>query len=82
MRFEAWLSGRNRSIMSTYHKRLKGCNIGEYLLADDEKGMDSIIEGTLVENPNFDNLTSLKAEIQDNTVKFINNINAILTSIV
>ncbi|MGL5352555.1 MAG: DUF7000 family protein [Clostridium sp.] len=81
MRFEAWLSGRNRTIMSAYNQKLNGYNLGDYLLANDEKGMDSIIEGTLVDNPDFDNLKALKTEIYDSTVNFVNDINAILSSI-
>lgn len=81
MRFEAWLSGRNRTIMSTYNKKLKGYNLGEYLLANDEKGMDSIIEGILVREPNFDNLNELTAEIENNIVKFVNDIKEILSDI-
>lgn len=41
IRFEAWLSGINRNIMTIYNKKLKVYNLGEYLLANDEKGMDS-----------------------------------------
>lgn len=78
MRFEAWLSGRNRAVMSFYRKKLEGYNLGEYYLANDEKGMDSIIEGILVNNPDFDNLNELTAEIEFKVSKFINDIQDIL----
>ncbi len=81
MRFEAWLSGRNRNIMSTYHKKLIAFDLGEYILANDEKGMDSIIEGILVKNPNFDDLDGLASEIDCNTIKFTNDIQDILFDI-
>lgn len=79
MRFEAWLSGRNRSIMSTYHNNLKGYDLGEYLLSNDEKGMASIIEGILISNPNFDDLKGLTVEIEHNTFRFVNDIQDILS---
>ena len=81
LRFEAWLSGRNRTIMSTYHKNLKGYDLGEYLLTNDENGMTSIIKGILVNNPNFDNLNELATEIEYNTVRFVNDIQDILSDI-
>lgn len=81
MKFEAWLSGRNRNVMSTYNKKLNGFNLGEYLLAKDEKGMDSIIECTLIATPDFNNLEALEAEIELSTVKFVNDMNAILSNL-
>lgn len=81
MRFEAWLSGRNRVVMSTYHKKLSDYNLGEYILANDEKGMDSIIEGMIVTDPNFDNLEVLSTEIESNIIKFTNDIEYILWNV-
>lgn len=51
------------------------------MLTKDEKGMDSIIEEILVNNPNFDDLDKLASEIHCNTIKFTNDIQDILFNI-
>lgn len=77
-RFEAWLSGNNRKIQGEIIKRLGEKDIGNYRLSKAAPGVDSIIEVVLVEAPNFDNLEELKLQIEKKTIKFINDMTAIL----
>lgn len=70
--FEAWLGGSNRRIQSEYIALLKNKDIGKYKLSQVLPGVDSIIESTLVEKPDFDKLEELKTQIEVNTIEFIN----------
>ncbi|MBU5484385.1 hypothetical protein KQI86_08600 [Clostridium sp. MSJ-11] len=74
MQFEVWLSGKNRAVMSSYHKKFSNYQLDNYTLAEDEKGMDSIIEAVLVDKPNFDNLIELTNEIEIGVINFIKDI--------
>lgn len=74
MRFDVWLSGKNRSIMSDYHNKLSKYQLKNYFLTADEKGMSSIIEATLVDDPNFDNLSELTKKIDTGVINFIKEI--------
>lgn len=62
--FQIWLSGRNREVMSAYHQKFKTCQMGDYILTKDETGMSAIIEATLVDKPDFDQLTELTHQIE------------------
>lgn len=77
-RFEAWLSGRNRKIQSEYINLMSGKNLGKYKLSQILPGVDSIIETTLVEQPDFDHPEELKKKIESKTIEFVNDITSIL----
>jgi len=72
VRFEAWLGGSNRRIQAEYIALMKHKNIGKYQLSQVLPGVDSIIESTLIEQPDFDQLEELKTQIEVNTIEFIN----------
>ncbi len=61
--FEVWLSGSNRKIQAEYIKLLSGKNLGKYKLSQTLSGVDSIIESTLAEQPDFDHPEELKKHI-------------------
>jgi len=72
--FQIWLSGRNRKVMSAYHEKFKSYPMGDYTLTSDETGMSAIIESTLVEAPDFDQLTELTRQIDTGIDIFIKDI--------
>jgi hypothetical protein len=73
-RFEAWLSGGNRQVQQKYWELFRDSRWNEYRVVTPAKGVDSIIECNLVENFDFGDLDCLTASIQENTVKFINDV--------
>lgn len=73
-RFEAWLSGANRQVQVDYSKQIREKEWRKYPLTANPKASDSILEHILVENPNFDDLERLTKVIENNTIKFIHDI--------
>lgn len=76
--FEVWLAGNNRKIQAEYIASMSSANIGKYKLSQVIPGVDSIIETTLVEKPDFDNPDELKKQIEKKTMEFIKDITSIL----
>lgn len=76
--FEVWLAGNNREIQAEYIASMSSANIGKYKLSQLIPGVDSIIETTLVEKPDFDNPDELKKQIEKKTMEFIKDITSIL----
>ncbi|WP_422122657.1 DUF7000 family protein [Planococcus sp. X10-3] len=74
MQFEVWLSGRNRAVMSEYHRKFSGQAMNNYSLTADDKGMSSIIESIVVGKPDFDDLTELTNQIDLGVINFIQEI--------
>lgn len=80
MQFEVWLSGRNRAVMSEYHRKFSGHTMNIHSLTADDKGMSSIIETIVVEKPDFDNMTELTNQIDLGVISFIQEVeNTFLT---
>ena len=80
MQFEVWLSGRNRAVMSEYHRKFTGHIMNKHSLTADDKGMSSIIETIVVEKPDFDNMTELTNQIDLGVISFIQEVeNTFLT---
>ncbi|MBN1566297.1 MAG: hypothetical protein JXA73_00505 [Acidobacteria bacterium] len=78
LRFEVWLSGLNKQIQAEYWKLIKESNWNQYRLPSTTKGADSILEHTLVENPDFGSQEALTRQIETGTLKFIRDIEAFL----
>ncbi|MGA9517208.1 MAG: hypothetical protein WBV27_00350 [Trichococcus sp.] len=76
--FEVWLAGINRKIQGEYIALMSRENIGKYKLSQVIPGVDSIIESTLVEKPDFDHPEELKKQIEKKTMEFIKDIISIL----
>lgn len=70
-RFEIWLAGYNKKVQSQYWKQIKESGWNKYRIVLTTKGADSILEHTLVENPDFSNLDSLTEQIEHETLIFI-----------
>ena len=76
--FEVWLAGDNRKIQAEYIALMSSENIGIYKLSQVIPGVDSIIELTLVEKPDFDHPEALKMQIEKKTMAFVKDIISIL----
>ena len=57
-----------------YWKLLKESNWNKYHLVPTTKGVDSILETIVVENPDFNDLSFLTSQIERGTLNFINDI--------
>jgi hypothetical protein len=77
-KFEVWLGGSNRKIQAEYIERLSHNNLDGYHLSRVRPGVDSIIESVIVEQPNFNQPDALRDQIEDKTMKFINDMRSIL----
>jgi len=75
-RFETWLTGYNKQIQQKYWKLFKESDWNKYRIPASTKGVDSIAEYTLVDNPDFGNLNELTKQIETGTLGFINDIEA------
>ena len=78
-RFEAWLAGYNKQIQQKYWKLFKESDWNKYRMPATTKGFDSIIEYTLVDNPDFNNLDNLTKQIEKRTLNFISDIEYFLS---
>jgi len=78
-RFEVWLAGYNKQVQTKYWKLFKEPNWNKYLIPPTTKGVDSIIEYTLVDNPDFNDLDILTKQIESGTLKFIKDIENFLS---
>ena len=78
-RFEAWLAGTNRQVQRKYWELFRDSQWNEYRVVTPAKGVDSIIECNLAEDFDFGELDNLTASIEEKTVKFINDVEKLLS---
>ena len=71
VRFEVWLAGLNKQVQTKYWKLFKESDWNQYPIVPTPKGVDAIIEHTLVDNPDFSDLDALTNQIETETLKFI-----------
>jgi len=79
-RFEVWLFGYNKSVQAKYWKLFKESGWNKYRIPSTIKGGDSIIEGILVENPDFSDLDALTKQIETGALKFIEDVENFLST--
>ncbi|MFC2145624.1 DUF7000 family protein [Actinomycetota bacterium] len=72
--FEVWLSGSNKQVQKKYWKLFKESNWNKYYIPSNIEGIDSIIEHTLVDKPDFSDLDTLKKQIDKGTLEFIKDV--------
>jgi hypothetical protein len=70
-RFEVWLAGYNKSVQDKYWGLFKESGWDKYRIVPTTKGVDSIIEHILVEDPNFSDLDVLTKRIEKEALRFI-----------
>jgi len=74
-RFEVWLFGYNKRVQAKYWKLFKESGWNKYRIPPPTtKGLDSIMEYTLVESPNFSDLDTLTKQIESGTLQFIQDV--------
>ena len=73
-RFEVWLSGVNKKVLSKYWNLIKDKEWGEYRVVKPGPGIDFILEYIIDDNPDFSNLDNLTKKIDRDTLKFINDV--------
>ena len=73
-RFEVWLGGYNKQVQEEYWKLFKQSDWKKYHLVPGIEGFDSILENTLVEDPDFDRSDELTKQIEEKTMLFINDV--------
>ena len=78
-RFEVWLAGNNKQVQSKYWKLFKESDWNEYHIVSTTKGVDSIVEYILVEDPDFSDLDTLTEKIERGTLKFIKDVEGFLS---
>ena len=77
--FEVWLSGYNRSVQKQYWQLLKERGWNKYRIVPQDKGVDSILEYTLTDNPDFGDTNKLTEQIEKGTLNFIEDIEEFLS---
>lgn len=78
-RFEVWLSGRNQQVLAKYWKIFKESGWDRYMIAAQGKWADSVLEHILADNPDFGDLEALTKQIDQGTIKFIKDIESVLS---
>jgi hypothetical protein len=79
-RFEVWLSAANKTIQKQYWKMIIDSGWNKYRIPPTIKGIDSIIEKNLIENPDFHDLDKLTNQIEQRAINFIADIEHYLSS--
>ena len=77
-RFEVWLSGRNQKVLAEYWKIFTESGWDKYTIAPQGKWADSILEHILVDNPDFSDVEALTGQIEQGTLKFIQDVESFL----
>ncbi len=78
-RFEVWLFGYNKTVQTKYWKLFKENDWEKYSIPSTTKGVDSIMEYILVDNPDFRDLDALTQQIEKGTLKFIKDVENFLS---
>jgi len=78
-RFEVWLFGYNKGVQAKHWKLFKESGWNKYRIPSTTIGVDSIIEGILVENPDFSDLDKLTKQIERGTLEFIDDVENFLS---
>ncbi len=78
-RFEVWLAGNNKKVQTEYLNLFTESNWNKYHLASTTKGVDSILDHILIDNPDFRELDTLTKQIEGETLKFIKDIETFLS---
>jgi hypothetical protein len=77
-RFEIWLSGKNKQVLAKYWKIINTSRWDKYKVVEPVKGVDSVVEHILADNPDFSDLDALTKQIEQEALKFIQDIESFL----
>jgi len=70
-RFEVWLAAVNKQVQAKYWQLIRDSGWDQYRLVPTTEGEDGIIEGILVEDPDFSVPDDLTNQIESGSLKFI-----------
>ena len=79
-RFEVWLAGNNKKVQKEYVNLFTESNWNKYHLASTTKGVDSILDHILIDNPDFRDLDRLTRHIEQGTLRFIKDVENFLSN--
>ena len=79
LRFEVWLFGYNKGVQAKHWKLFKESSWNKYRIPSSTKDVDSIIDGVLVENPDFSDLDTLTRQIERGALEFIEDVENFLS---
>lgn len=77
-RFEVWLAGYNKQVQTKYWQLFTESGWNKYRIVPTTQGADSILEHTLVDNPDFSDLDALTKQIETGALKFIADVESYL----
>ncbi len=77
-RFEIWLSGKNKQVLAKYWQIISKSKWNKYKIVEPAKGVDSVVEHILVDDPDFSDLDALTKQIEQGTLKFIQDVERFL----
>ena len=77
-RFEIWLSGKNKQVLAKYWQIIRKSRWAKYKIVEPTKGVNSVMEHILVDNPDFSDLDALTKQIEQGTLEFIQDIERFL----
>jgi len=78
-RFEVWLAGNNKQVQAKYWTLFKESGWSKYRIVPTTKGVDSILEYRVADNPDFNDLGALTKQIESNTLEFISEVEGFLS---
>lgn len=78
-RFEIWLAGSNRRVQAQYWTVFRESGWNRYRIPPTIKGVDSIVEYVVAEDPDFSDLDGLTALIEKGTATFIEDVEDFLS---
>ena len=78
-RFDVWLFGYNKGVQAKYWRLFKESAWDKHNVPSTTTGVDFIVEGVLVENPDFNDLDALTKQIEEGTLKFIADVETFLS---
>ena len=78
-RFEVWLGGYNKQVQNEYWTLFKNSDWDKYNLVSTTRGVDSIVEYVLVNNPDFSDLDNLTKQVENGTLIFTRDIENFLS---
>jgi hypothetical protein len=79
-RFEVWLTGYNKQVQTKYWSLFTDSDWDKYRIPSTTKGVDSILEYTVVDKPDFSDLDSLTQQIEKGTLTFITDVEHFLSN--
>jgi len=78
-RFEVWLAGNNKRVQKEYWKLFTQSDWNQYPIVSTTKGVDSIVEYVVVEDPDFRDVDALTTRIERAVLTFIEDVERFLS---